>query len=155
MVEKQCWHCRIIMIGKSESEHRKQVDNNNPKRLFYRNKITFSFNKYVKNTKKTFNVLKNYNVDLYEEYNFRKLLDNINFPNNYLKNEVNICRSSHSASFETASKYLSTVISRLLPATHPSPGRYGWRQQVNSAGIGRRGGRGGQFEVRGGRGRGG
>ena len=37
------------------------------KRLFYRNKITLSFKKYVRNTKQTFNVLDNDNVTLYEE----------------------------------------------------------------------------------------
>ena len=37
------------------------------KRLFYRNKTTLSFKKYVTNTKQTFNVIENYNVPLYEE----------------------------------------------------------------------------------------
>ena len=37
-----------------------------------------------------------------------------------LKTDINICRSSHSSSFDTASTYISTVISRLLPLTHPS-----------------------------------
>ena len=71
-------------------------------------------------------------------------MDNINFPNNYFKKEVNICRSRHSDSFKTAPTYLSTVISSLLQATHTSLGRYGRRRQVST---GRRGGRGSQFEA--------
>ena len=43
--------------GKSEGESRKQVDKENLKRLFYRNKTTLSFEKYVTNTRQTFNVL--------------------------------------------------------------------------------------------------
>ena len=54
-------------------------------RSFYRNEITFSFEKYVTNMKQTFNVLDNYNDPLYEEDKVRKLLDNINCPNNNLK----------------------------------------------------------------------
>ena len=77
------------------------------------------------------------------------------FQNNDLKTEVNICISKHIAIFETVSTYLSTVISRLLPATQPSPGRYGWRRQINSYERGGRGVRGGQYEWGGGRGRGG
>ena len=76
------------------------------KRLFYRNKTTLSFDKYVTNIKQTFNVIDNYNVPLYEEEKVRKILDNTNRPNNYLKAEFKICRSSHSARFETASTYL-------------------------------------------------
>ena len=77
------------------------------------------------------------------------------FHNNNLKNEVNICRSGHSDSFEKASTYLSTVISQLLPATNTSLERYGRRSQVNSVDRGGRVVRGSWFEGRGGRGRGG
>ena len=97
----------------------------------------------------------NYNVHLYEENKVSQLLDKINCSNNDLKTEVNICRSSHSASFNTASTYLSTVISRHLPYTHPSSRRYGRKRQVYSSGRGGKGGIGGQFEGRGGRDRGG
>ena len=102
---------------KSEGGLRKQVAKDDLKRLFYRNKTTFSFEKHVTDIKKSFNVLENYNVPLYEEDKVRQILDNINCPNNYLETEVNICISSHSASFDTASTYLSTVVSRLFPAT--------------------------------------
>ena len=51
----------------SEGEHMKQVVKDALKRLFYRNKTTLSFKKYVTNTKQTFNVIENYNVPLYEE----------------------------------------------------------------------------------------
>ena len=88
---------------KSEGERRKQVAKDDLMRLFYRNETTFSFKNYVTKMKQIFNMLENYNVPLYEEDKFRQLLDNINFPNNYLKTEVNICISSHSASFDTDS----------------------------------------------------
>ena len=65
---------------------RKQVDKDDLKRLFYMNDIIFSFKKYVTNMKQTFNMLENYNVPIYEEDKVRKLLDNINFQNNHLKN---------------------------------------------------------------------
>ena len=105
--------------GKSEGDSRSQLAKDDLKRLFYRNETTLSFADYVTKMKQTFNVIENHNVPLYEEDNFRQLLYNINGPNNDLKNEVNICRSSHSASFETASTYLSTVISRHFPETQP------------------------------------
>ena len=60
------------------------------KRLFYSNETTYFFEKYVTKTKQTFNLIDNYNVPLYDEEKFRQLLDNINFPNNDLKTEVNI-----------------------------------------------------------------
>ena len=82
-------------------------------------------------------------------------MDNINYPSNDLKTEVNIYISSHSARFETASTHLSTVMSRLFPETHPSSVKYGSRRQVNSARRGVIGGRGGIFEGRGDRSRGG
>ena len=53
--------------GKSEGECRKQVAKDDLKILFYRNKTTFPFNKYVTKMKQTFNVLYNYNVPLYDE----------------------------------------------------------------------------------------
>ena len=98
------------------------------KRLFYRKGTNFSFKKYVTKIKQKFNVLENYNVSLNEDDNVRQLLYNISFPNKYLKTEVNICRSSHSASFKKASTYLSTVISRIFPENHPPSGKYGKRQ---------------------------
>ena len=99
--------------GKSDRECRKQVDKYNLKILFYRNGSTFSLEKYT--TKMIFlNVLDNNNVPLYEQDKVRHFLDNINFPNNHLKTEVNTCISSQSDSFTIASTYTSTVISRLL-----------------------------------------
>ena len=105
--------------GKSEGGCRKQVAKDDLNRLFYRNETTLSFEKYVTKMKYTFDVLDNYIVSLFEEEKFRQLLDNINSTNKDLKTEVNIYRSIHSASFEIASTYLSTVISHLFPATHP------------------------------------
>ena len=52
--------------GTPGSEHRKQVSKDEINRLFYRNKITFSFDKYITKMKQNFNVLDNYNVLLYE-----------------------------------------------------------------------------------------
>ena len=106
------------------------MDKDDLKRLFYSNEITFSFEKYVTKTKQTFNVIENYNVHIYEEDKVRQLLDNINFPKNDFKMEVDICRTSHSVSFKTSSTYLSTVISRLFPANQKSSGRHGRRRQV-------------------------
>ena len=77
------------------------------KRLFYRNKTNFSFKKYSTKMRQIFNVLWSYNVPLCGDYKARQLLDNINFPNNDLKTEVNIYRSSHSYIFKTYSTYLS------------------------------------------------
>ena len=100
------------------------MDKNDLKRLFYRNESTFPFKKYVTNTKQKLNVYENYNVPVYEEDKVRQLLENINFPNNYLKTEVNICRYIHSAIFKAVSIYLLTVISRLFSETQPSQVRY-------------------------------
>ena len=75
-------HC----YGKSEGECRKQVAKDDLKRLFYSNETNFSFEKYVTNMKKIFNLLENCKVPLYEEDKVRKLLDNINCRNNDLKN---------------------------------------------------------------------
>ena len=59
--------------GKSEGEFRKQVAKEDLKRLFYRNKTTFSFEKYVTRMKQKFNVLDNYYiVRLYEEEKVRQ-----------------------------------------------------------------------------------
>ena len=65
--------------GKSEFEHRKQVDKDDLNGLFYSNKTTFSFEKYVSNMRQTFNVIENQNVPFYEEDKVRQILDNINF----------------------------------------------------------------------------
>ena len=65
--------------GKSESGCRKQEFKDYLKRLFYSNKTTFYFQKYVGRAEQTFKVLDNYNVPLYEEDKFRQLLNNINF----------------------------------------------------------------------------
>ena len=129
--------------GKLEGERRKHMAKDDLKGLFYRNETNLSFEKYVIKMKQTFNVLENYNVPLFEEDKVSQLLDKINCPNNDLKTEVNICRYSHSDSFDKASTHLSTVLSCLFPATQPSSGRYGRRWQVNSAGRGVKGGRGG------------
>ena len=98
-------HCDV----KSEGEHRKQVAKDDLKRLSYRNKTTFSIDKYITRNKQTYNVLENYNVPLYEEDKVGQLLDNINCPNHYLKFDVKINRYIHSASLETAFRYLSTA----------------------------------------------
>ena len=59
--------------GKSEGEQRKSVAKDNPKRIFYRNQPTFSFEKYLTNMIQTLNMLENYNVPLYEENKLRQL----------------------------------------------------------------------------------
>ena len=91
------------------------MDKDDLKILFYRNKTNLSFEKDVTKTKQNFNVADNYNSPLYEENKVSKLFDKINFPNNYLTAEVNICKYGHSDIFETDSTYLSTVISHILP----------------------------------------
>ena len=96
--------------GKSEVERRKYVSKDDLRSLFYSNKTTFSFKNYVTKMRQTFNAIKDYNVTLYKEEIFRQILDKINCQDKYLITEVNICRSIQSASFETASTYLSTVI---------------------------------------------
>ena len=53
--------------GKSDGKQRKRVAKDDQKRLFYRIETVFSFEKYVTKMKKTFNVLENYNIPLYEE----------------------------------------------------------------------------------------
>ena len=63
-----------------------------------------------------------------------------------MKTEVDIYRYSHSDIFDTASTYLSTVISQNFQATQPSHGKYERRRQVKSAGVVGRGVRGGRFE---------
>ena len=99
--------------GKSEGKQKKHVDRDDLKMLSYRKKTTLYLEKYITQMRQKFNVLDNSNVPLYEEDKIRKLLDHINSPNNYFKTEVNICRSIHSARFNTAFIYLSTVILRL------------------------------------------
>ena len=89
------------------------MDRDDLKMLSYRKKTTLYLEKYITQMRQKFNVLDNSNVPLYEEDKIRKLLDHINSPNNYFKTEVNICRSIHSARFNTAFIYLSTVILRL------------------------------------------
>ena len=72
--------------GKSEGEHRKQVAKDDLKRLLYRNKTTFSFEKYVTKMKQTFIVLENYNISLYEKENVMQLSDSIKFPKQQFEN---------------------------------------------------------------------
>ena len=71
--------------GKSAGERSKQVAKDDLKKLFYSNKTTFSFGKYITKMKQTFNVLENYNFPLVEEDKVRKILDNIDCPNKNLK----------------------------------------------------------------------
>ena len=59
-------HC----AGKSKGGCRKQEVKDYLKRLFYSNKTTFYFQKYVSRVEQTFNVIDNYNVPLYEEDKF-------------------------------------------------------------------------------------
>ena len=139
--------------GESEGERRKQVARADLDKLHYRNESTFSFEKYVTKLKSCFNVLQKYNVPVYEEEKVQRLLDNINCPNQELKTEVSICRSSHSDTFDQAATYIATVVSRLFPNAQPSSNRYRSRRNV-SAICGGRGGRGRGGRGRGGRGRG-
>lgn len=134
--------------GESEGERRKQVARADLSKLFYRNESTFSFEKYVTKLKHIFNILERYKVPLYEEEKVKHLLDKINCPNAELKTEVSICRAQHATTFEDATTYLATVVSRIFPTGNPSSGRFRSRRSVNAI----RGGRGGRG--RGGRGRG-
>ena len=95
--------------------------------------------------RKTFSVIEDYNVLLYEEYKVRQLLDKINSLNKDLKTEVNIYISSHSDSFNIDSTYISTVILRLFLETETSLVIFRCRRQFNSDGIGVIGGRGNIF----------
>ena len=52
--------------GKSYGEHRKHAAKDDIGRLFYRNKTTFSFKKYVNKMKHTLNVLINHNIFMYD-----------------------------------------------------------------------------------------
>ena len=84
MKEKICVQEAMLVLqnhyaGKSESGCRKQEFKDYLKRLFYSNKTTFYFQKYVGRAEQTFKVLDNYNVPLYEEDKFRQLLNNIHF----------------------------------------------------------------------------
>ena len=90
----------------------------NLKRLLNMNQTTFSFDNYVTKMKQICNVLENYNVPLYEDYKVMQLLGNIHFPNNDLKTKVNICRSIHSASFETAYQAFSHIPSHNQEVMH-------------------------------------
>ena len=159
--------------GPSEGERRKQIARSDLEKLFYRNESTFSFEKYVTIMKMNFKVLRKYEVPVHEEDKTRMLLNNINNPNTELKTEINICRSQYADTFENASTYLATQISRIFPEYQPTSGRYarggrGYRgygggRNVSAFGRGRgrfqgrggrgnRGGRGGRGYGRGGRG---
>ena len=78
--------------GTSERAQRKQVSKANPKKTFYKNENTFTFEKYIKKLKGTFNVLEKYGVPIYREQMVDHLLDQIMSPNTELNTEVNICR---------------------------------------------------------------
>ena len=138
--------------GRAEGERRKSVANADLDKLFYRNESTFSFDKFVTKMKEGFNTLEKYEVPVHEENKVKMLLDKIQCPNQELKSEVILCRSTHN-NFSDASTYLQTAVTRIFPSFQPSSGRYGKRhREVNSAGRGRggrgrgrgRGGRGGQ-----------
>ena len=143
--------------GPSEGERRKQIARSDLEKLFYRNETTFSFEKYVTIMKMNFEVLRKYEVPVHEEDKTRMLLNNINCPNAELKTEINICRSQHADTFENASTYIATQISRIFPEYQPSSGRYakggrGYRgysggRNISAFGRGR-----GRFQGRGGRG---
>ena len=95
--------------GKSHRKYSKNMAKDNLNSLFYRYETTSSFKKYAK---RTFNMLENPNVTLYEEDKVMQILFNINFPKNDFKTNVNIYRSSFSAIFKTASTHLTKVILR-------------------------------------------
>ena len=100
-------------------------------------------------------MLEKYGVRLYEDHMVEHLLDQTMSPNTELKTEVNICRSSQSATFFKAPTYLSTVVERIYPSDNPSSGRFRKRSIYAAVCGDRDGGRGGSFNGRGrGRGRG-
>ena len=70
--------------GKSESERKTQVSKDDQKKIFYRNKTTFPFEKYRTQIKQGFNLPENHDVPFYEE---DKVL--INYSYNTFKTEVN------------------------------------------------------------------
>ena len=52
--------------GTSKGAQRKQVARVEPKKIFYKNETTFTFEKYVIKLKGIFNVLEKYGVPLYK-----------------------------------------------------------------------------------------
>ena len=81
----------------------KQVARAYINKMFYKNEITFTFEKYVTKLKGIFNVLEKYDVILYTNHMVENLLDQITSPNTELKTEVKIRRSPHSSIFVKAS----------------------------------------------------
>ena len=64
-----------ILSDAIEESQRKQVYRVELKKIFYNNKSTFIFEKYVTKLKVIFNVLERYGVPLYEEQIVEHLLD--------------------------------------------------------------------------------
>lgn len=162
MKNKKCGRIAMMALqahydGESEGVRRKQVARDDLQKLYYRNESTFSFERYVTKLKRIFNVLETYGVPMYEEQKVQYLLDKVQCPNNELKTEVRIFRSSHSRTFDEASIYIATVVSRIFPTNNPSSGRYNNRNVYHiSRGVnnGSNGGRGGRFGHNNGQGRG-
>ena len=110
--------------GTSEGARRNKFSRAYLNNIFYKNKTTFTFEKYVKKVKVIFNALEKYGFPLYEEYKVVHLLDQIISPNTELNMEVIICRSSNSSILVKYSTYLSTVISRLYPPNTDTSARF-------------------------------
>ena len=110
--------------GTSEGTQSKLVARADLMKKFYKNKTTFTLEKYVTKLKGGFNVLDKYDFPIYYEQMEDNLLEQITSPNIDLKTEVNICRSSHSSEFFNSSMHVSTVVEILYPSTNSSLGRF-------------------------------
>ena len=154
---------RIAMIalqnhydGKAKGERRMAVAKADLTKLYYRNKSTFSFEKYVTKHLTIFNILEKYKFPIYEKDKVNHLLNKIQCPDKDLQMTVNICRSSHNNNFIEASTYMQTKVARIFSDSQPSSGRYGKRRHIKAFSRGE-GDRGdgkirGRFGGRGGRG---
>ena len=137
--------------GKAEGERRKAVAKSDIEKLFYRNESTFLFEKYVTKLQHAFNILEQYAIPEFEENKIKLLLDKVTCPNQELKSEVILCRSTQHT-FIDAATYMQTAVSCIFPNCQPSSNRYSKRRrEINAYGRGR-GGRGRGRGGRGGRG---
>lgn len=111
--------------GAAEAEKRKEAARSDLKVLFYRNEVSFSFEKYLNRMKRCFDILDKYGVPFYEEEKVKLLLDRIQSSHAEVKTQVSICRASYSADFVQASTYMSKEISRIFPSSNVASASFG------------------------------
>ena len=122
--------------GKAEGEKRKAVAKSDIEKLFYRNESTFPFEKYVTKLQHAFNILEQYAIPEFEENKIKLLLDKVTRPNQELKSEVILCRSTQHT-FTDAATYMQTAVSHIFPNCQPSSNRYSKRRrEINAYGRG-------------------